>query len=344
MTAPAAPPAPEGSPGPGPGALLALESVSTSFFTSGGAVPAMSGVSLAIRPGEILGLLGESGCGKTVTALSILGLLPAAGRLVGGRILFQGRDLAGLDRKALCALRGDRIAMIFQEPMTALNPVHTVGRQVREAILLHRPAGRAEARRQALEMFRLVGIPEPEARYRCYPHQLSGGLRQRVMIAMALVCEPALLIADEPTTALDVTIQAQILDLMRGLRKRLSTAILFITHDLGVVAELCDRVAVMYAGEVVEEAGVFDLFERPAHPYTLGLLGSIPGTAASGGGRLRAIPGVVPNLLRLPSGCRFHPRCPDARELCRAQAPPCCRLGDGHMARCWNFADGEARP
>jgi oligopeptide/dipeptide ABC transporter ATP-binding protein len=340
MTAPAASPTPDGQ------VLLALESVSTSFFTADGAVPAMSGVSVAIRPGEILGLLGESGCGKTVTALSILGLLPGTGRIVAGRIQFQGRDLARLDRNALCALRGDQIAMIFQEPMTALNPVYTVGRQVREAILLHRPVGRAEARRQTLEMFRLVGIPEPEARYRCYPHQLSGGLRQRVMIAMALVCEPSLLIADEPTTALDVTIQAQILDLMRALRQRLRTAILFITHDLGVVAELCDRVVVMYAGEVVEEADVFDLFERPAHPYTLGLLGSIPGTAASrrADGRLCAIPGVVPNLLRLPSGCRFHPRCPDARDLCRAQAPPCCQLGQGHMARCWNFADGETKP
>jgi oligopeptide/dipeptide ABC transporter ATP-binding protein len=327
-------------------ALLALESVSTSFFTADGAVPAMSNVSLAIRPGEILGLLGESGCGKTVTALSILGLLPPTGRIVAGRIQFQGRDLANLGRDALCALRGDRIAMIFQEPMTALNPVHTVGHQVREAILLHRPVGRAEARRQALEMFRLVGIPEPEARYRCYPHQLSGGLRQRVMIAMALVCEPSLLIADEPTTALDVTIQAQILDLMRSLRRRLRTAILLITHDLGVVAELCDRVAVMYAGEVVEEADVFDLFERPSHPYTVGLLGSIPGTAASrsADGRLRAIPGVVPNLLLLPSGCRFHPRCPHAREVCRAQAPPCCRLEEGHMARCWNFTEAEALP
>jgi len=325
----------------GTGPLLALEDVSTSFFTADGAVPAMSGVSLEIRPGEVLGLLGESGCGKTVTALSILGLVPPPGRLTSGRILFQGRDLAALDRAALCALRGDQVAMIFQEPMTALNPVHTVGRQVREAILLHRQVTRREARERTLEMFRLVGIPEPEARFRSYPHQLSGGLRQRVMIAMALVCEPRLLIADEPTTALDVTIQAQILDLMRDLRRRLRTAILLITHDLGVVAEVCDRVAVMYAGEVVEEADVFELFQRPAHPYTLGLLGSIPGATSARGadGRLRAIPGLVPNLLHLPSGCRFHPRCPDCRETCRRLAPPVFDLGGGHRARCWNFED-----
>jgi peptide/nickel transport system ATP-binding protein/oligopeptide transport system ATP-binding protein len=320
-------------------ALLALEALSTSFRTTGGEVTAVSGVNLAIRPGEILGLLGESGCGKSVTALSILGLVPPPGRIVSGRILFQGRDLAGLDRGALCALRGNEIAMIFQEPMTSLNPVHTVGHQVREAILVHRPVSRREARQRALGMFRLVGIPEPEARYDCYPHQLSGGLRQRVMIAMALVCEPRLLIADEPTTALDVTIQAQILDLMRDLRRRLGTAVLLITHDLGVVAELCDRVVVMYAGQVVETADVFELFERPGHPYTRGLLGSIPGTEASRGadGRLRAIPGLVPNLLRLPGGCRFHPRCPEARACCRAGAPPLYDLGDGHAARCWNF-------
>ena len=294
-----------------------------------------------MRPGEILGLVGESGCGKSVTALSIMGLVAPPGRIVSGRILFQDRDLAKLDYDTMCGIRGNEIAMIFQEPMTSLNPVHTVGRQVAEALRIHTRASRGKARERALELFRLVGIPEPEARFRCYPHQLSGGLRQRVMIAMALVCEPRLLIADEPTTALDVTIQAQILDLMRDLRRRLGTATIMITHDLGVVAELCDRVVVMYAGQVVEEADVFELFEHPGHPYTVGLMGSIPGTAASmnADGRLQTIPGLVPNLLRLPAGCRFHPRCPFARPACSAAAPPLFELGGGHSARCWNFED-----
>ena len=326
-------------------ALLSMENLSTSFFTSKGVVPAVSGVSIAIQPGEILGLVGESGCGKSVTSLSIMGLVAPPGRIVDGRILFEGRDLATLDYDTMCGIRGNEIAMIFQEPMTSLNPVFTVGRQVAEAIILHRHASREEARAKTLEMFRLVGIPEPETRLDCYPHQLSGGLRQRVMIAMALVCEPKLLIADEPTTALDVTIQAQILDLMRDLRQRLDTAIILITHDLGVVAELCDRVVVMYAGEVVEEAGIFDLFEQPSHPYTLGLMGSIPGTevAVSADGRLQTIPGMVPNLLHLPKGCRFHPRCPMARDVCREQAPPLFELREGHTARCWNFEDREVR-
>jgi len=322
------------------GALLSMENLSTSFFTSEGVVPAVSGVTLAVRPGEILGLVGESGCGKSVTALSIMGLVAPPGRIVGGRILFEGRDLAKLDYDTMCGIRGNEIAMIFQEPMTSLNPVHRVGRQVAEAVRIHRPASRQQARQRTLELFRLVGIPEPEARFDCYPHQLSGGLRQRVMIAMALACEPRLLIADEPTTALDVTIQAQILDLLRDLRQRLNTTTILITHDLGVVAELCDRVVVMYAGEVVEEADVFALFERPSHPYTVGLMGSIPGTAAAmdSAGRLQTIPGIVPNLLRLPEGCRFHPRCPHARPAC-LKAPPLFDLGAGHSARCWNFED-----
>jgi len=326
--------------------LLSMEHVSTSFFTSKGVVPAVSDVSITIRPGEILGLVGESGCGKSVTSLSIMGLVAAPGRIVDGRILFEGRDLAKLDHDTMCGIRGNEIAMIFQEPMTSLNPVYTVGRQVGEAIMIHRKVTREEAQQRTLEMFRLVGIPEPETRMDSYPHQLSGGLRQRVMIAMALVCEPKLLIADEPTTALDVTIQAQILELMQDLRKRLNTAIILITHDLGVVAELCDRVVVMYAGEVVEEAGIFELFEQPSHPYTLGLMGSIPGTEASMGsdGRLQTIPGMVPNLLHLPTGCRFHPRCPMARTLCREKAPPLFELGGGHTAKCWNFEGKAVRP
>ncbi len=323
--------------------LLSIENLSTSFFTSKGVVPAVSGVSLSVERGEIHGIVGESGCGKSVTSLSIMGLVAPPGRVVEGRILFQGRDLTKLDNNAMCELRGNEIAMIFQEPMTSLNPVFTVGRQVSESILIHRKVPREEAKRQAIEMLRLVGVPEPEARYDCYPHQLSGGLRQRVMIAMALVCEPKLLIADEPTTALDVTIQAQILDLMQSLREKLRTAIILITHDLGVVAELCDRVTVMYAGTVVEEAGICELFDSPSHPYTQGLMGSIPGTAASRGldGRLRTIPGMVPNLLNLPSGCRFHPRCSMARAVCKNQVPPLFDLGGGHTARCWNY-EGKA--
>ena len=321
--------------------LLSLENLSTSFFTSKGVVPAVSKVSLSVGRGEVHGIVGESGCGKSVTSLSIMGLVAPPGKIVEGKILLGGRDLTRLDNDTMCELRGNEVAMIFQEPMTSLNPVFTVGRQVSESILIHRKVSREEARKRTLDMFRLVGIPEPETRYGCYPHQLSGGLRQRVMIAMALVCEPKLLIADEPTTALDVTIQAQILDLMRALRDKLDTAIILITHDLGVVAELCDRVTVMYAGTVVEEADIYTLFDRPSHPYTRGLMGSIPGTSASRGsdGRLTTIPGMVPNLLDLPSGCRFHPRCRMARPVCREQDPPLFDLGDGHTARCWNFED-----
>ena len=323
--------------------LLSMENMSTSFFTSKGVVPAVSDVSISIRKGEILGLVGESGCGKSVTSLSIMGLVAPPGRIVDGRIVFEGRDLTKLDYNSMCNIRGNEIAMIFQEPMTSLNPVFTVGRQVSEAIILHQKLSHEAAKAKTLEMFKLVGIPEPETRFGCYPHQLSGGLRQRVMIAMALVCEPKLLIADEPTTALDVTIQAQILDLMRDLRKRLDTAIVLITHDLGVVAELCDRVVVMYAGEVVEEADIFTLFEKPSHPYTLGLMGSIPGTEAAMGadGRLQTIPGMVPNLLHLPTGCRFHPRCPKAKPICREKAPTLFKVEEGHAARCWYF-EGEA--
>ena len=321
--------------------LLSLENLSTSFFTSKGVVPAVSRVTLSVGRGEIHGIVGESGCGKSVTSLSVMGLVAPPGKIVEGKILLGGRDLTRLDNDTMCELRGNEVAMIFQEPMTSLNPVFTVGRQVSESILIHRKVSREEARKRTLDMFRLVGIPEPETRYGCYPHQLSGGMRQRVMIAMALVCEPKLLIADEPTTALDVTIQAQILDLMRALRDKLDTAIILITHDLGVVAELCDRVTVMYAGTVVEEADIYTLFDRPAHPYTRGLMGSIPGTSASRGsdGRLTTIPGMVPNLLDLPSGCRFHPRCRMARPVCREQDPPLFELGDGHTARCWNFED-----
>lgn len=325
--------------------ILEVKNLRTLFLTRKGIVPAVDGVSFSVRKGKVTGLVGESGCGKSVTSLSIMGLIPQPpGKIVGGEILFEGRDLSKLSYKEMCRVRGKDISMIFQEPMTSLNPVKTVGYQVGEALRIHqRDVADAEVRRRVVEMLDLVGIPEPESRVRAFPHQLSGGLRQRVMIAMALICDPKLLVADEPTTALDVTIQAQILDLMQSLREKLRTAIILITHDLGVVAELCDRVTVMYAGTVVEEAGICELFDSPSHPYTQGLMGSIPGTAASRGldGRLRTIPGMVPNLLNLPSGCRFHPRCSMARAVCKNQVPPLFDLGGGHTARCWNY-EGKA--
>ncbi|WP_054699708.1 ABC transporter ATP-binding protein, partial [Desulfosarcina cetonica] len=281
--------------------ILRVDHLSTRFHTRRGVVYAVDGISFTVDRGRVVGLVGESGCGKSMTALSIMGLVPSPpGEVISQGIVLNGHDLAPLSYDAMCQVRGKAIAMIFQEPMTALNPVLTVGRQVGEAIAVHRRLGRAEIRRRVIEMFHLVGIPEAASRYTAYPHQLSGGLRQRVMIAMALIAEPMLLIADEPTTALDVTIQAQILDLMLDLRARLQTAIILITHDLGVIAEVCDDVNVMYAGGIVETAGVFDLFDRPLHPYTRGLLNSMPGMAASGHRkRLTCIPGRVPSLHRL---------------------------------------------
>jgi len=279
--------------------------------------------------------VGESGCGKSVTALSIMGLVPApAGRIVSGAIRFEGVDLLKLSAAELRELRGDRISMIFQEPMTSLNPAFTVGEQIVEGIVRHRRSSRDEARARAIEMLRRVHIPSPERRFDDYPHRLSGGMRQRVMIAMALACEPKLLIADEPTTALDVTIQAQILDLMRTLREETGTAIILITHDLGVVAELTDEVAVMYSGRIVERAPVGTLFERPQHPYTVGLLGSIPRLDIEQE-RLPAIEGVVPNPLAPVAACRFHPRCPFAIERCRRDDPAAVPVREGHLAACW---------
>jgi oligopeptide/dipeptide ABC transporter ATP-binding protein len=279
-------------------------------------------------------LVGESGCGKTVTGLSILRLVPPPGRVVGGAIEFAGRDLLQLPERAMRALRGAEIAMIFQEPMTSLNPVVTVGDQIAEAVTLHRDVGRAAARAQAIEMLRLVEIAEPERRVREYPHQLSGGMRQRVMIAMALACRPQLLIADEPTTALDVTIQAQILDLLGGLQRRLAMALLLVTHDLGVVAERADAVAIMYAGRVVERGPVGDVFRQPLHPYTRGLLHSIPKIGVQRQRRLDAIPGSVPDLLHLPSGCRFRDRCAIAIDACAATEPALQRHAPDHWAAC----------
>jgi peptide/nickel transport system ATP-binding protein len=316
-------------------ALLDVRALKTFFQVEGGEFPAVDGISFSIDPGRTLGIVGESGCGKSVTALSIMGLVPRPpGRIAGGEILFDGVDLLRLSTAALRELRGDRISMIFQEPMTSLNPVLTVGEQIVEGILRHRTMSRDAAKELAIEMLRMVHISSPEQRFGDYPHRLSGGMRQRVMVAMALACKPKLLIADEPTTALDVTIQAQILDLMRTLREETGTAIILITHDLGVVAELADDVVVMYAGRIVERATVAALFAEPQHPYTVGLLGSIPRLDIEQD-RLAAIEGQVPNPLPPVAGCRFHPRCPFVIERCRHEDPPLIDLGNGHESACW---------
>ena len=322
--------------------LLEIENLHTQFVTPAGVVRAVDGVSYSLRGGETLGVVGESGCGKSVTALSILRLVSSPpGRIVDGAIRFEGVDLLSLSETEMEHIRGNRISMIFQEPMTSLNPLLTVGRQISEAIALHQKLPRREAMERAIDMLRRVHIPEPEHRAHAYPHQLSGGMRQRVMIAMALSCNPKVLIADEPTTALDVTIQAQILDLMRELRDTLGTAIILITHDMGVVAENADRVVVMYAGRKVEEAKVDDLFERPAHPYTRGLLGSIPSLDLAARtvptrARLNEIKGMVPSLFNLPKGCSFAPRCAMATDQCWSFVPVLEEQRAGHLVACWN--------
>jgi peptide/nickel transport system ATP-binding protein len=316
-------------------ALLEVDGLRTSFRVDAGEFAAVDGVSFSLDAGRTLGLVGESGCGKSVTALSIMRLVPSpAGRIEAGSIRFDGVDLLQLHAAEMRELRGDRLSMIFQEPMTSLNPAFTVGDQIIEGILRHRRFTREAAKERAIEMLRRVHIASPEQRFNDYPHRLSGGMRQRVMIAMALACEPKLLIADEPTTALDVTIQAQILDLMRMLREETGTAIILITHDLGVVAELADEVAVMYAGRIVERAPVRELFERPQHPYTVGLLGSIPRLDIEQE-RLPAIEGLVPNPLAPIAACRFHPRCPFAIDQCRRDDPSIRAVGDRHLAACW---------
>ena len=313
--------------------LLEVDDLRVLFRTDHGPARAVDGVSFTLSAGETLCVVGESGCGKSVTALATMGLLPRASAQVGGRIAFEGRDLLGLDPRSMADLRGDRLAMIFQEPMTSLNPAFTVGSQLAEVLVRHRGATAKQAREQVLQMLRHVRIPAPEKRIDEFPHRMSGGMRQRVMIAMALLCQPALLIADEPTTALDVTIQAQVLDLMRALRAELGTAVLLITHDLGVVAEMADRVLVMYAGQVVEEAPVREIFAMPQHPYTVGLMGAMPALAASGA-RLAAIDGLVPAATAMPEGCRFAARCPFAEAQCR-EMPPLQDLGAGRRSRCW---------
>ncbi len=318
--------------------ILDVRDLRTHFFTQDGVTRAVDGLSFSIGAGETLGIVGESGCGKSVTALSILRLLPAGlGRTVGGSVTFGGRDLLGLDEAEMRRIRGDRIAMVFQEPMTSLNPVLTVGEQIAEAVMIHQGKSKTEAFARAAEMLTLVRIPDAARRVRDYPHQFSGGMRQRVMIAMALSCHPQLLIADEPTTALDVTIQAQILKLMIELKGRIGAAILLITHDLGVVAETCQRVIVMYAGRKVEEAEVNDLFDRPLHPYTRGLMASIPRhrSGVAPARRLQEIPGMVPNLREPIAGCAFAPRCPLATPRCAAEAPPLREGSFGHLVSCW---------
>ena len=319
--------------------LLRLKEVSTRFYTPEGVVRAVDRVGFDIAAGRTLGVLGESGCGKSVTALSVMRLIPdPPGRIVSGEIDLEGVDLLTLSPSAMRSVRGDKISMIFQEPMTSLNPVYTVGDQIAETYLIHQDISKAEAYGRATEMLSLVGIPAPEKRIREYPHQLSGGMRQRAMIAMALACRPKLLIADEPTTALDVTIQAQILDLILSLQEELKMAVMMITHDLGVIAEVSDEVVVMYAGQVVERGAIEEMFSRACHPYTMGLMASIPKLGRKftiGKKPLKEIPGLVPNLIRLPPGCLFAPRCTRVTDRCLKERPPLFNLGRGRESRCW---------
>lgn len=321
--------------------LLNVENLRTHFFTDDGIVKAVERVDIRIHPGETLALVGESGCGKSVTALSIMSLIqsPPGRILKNSKIQFFGQELTILPDEAMRNIRGNQISMIFQEPMSSLNPVFTAGAQVAEAISLHQKASKSQAMETAVEMMAKVGISDPARRAREYPHQLSGGMRQRVMIAMALACNPRLMIADEPTTALDVTIQAQIMDLMNALKEDIGAAIMLITHDLGVVAEMAQRVVVMYTGQVVEQAGVEELFAFPKHPYTIGLMRSIPnlGRPVPEDRMLPTIPGMVPSLLDLPEGCNFSNRCPQTMDRCRQEAPPLFELEGGHLSRCWLY-------
>lgn len=321
---------------------LQIQNLKTRFHTAKGVSPVVDDVTIDIPRGKIVGLVGESGCGKSMTAMSVMQLVRKPGKIAEGKILLMGKNLLDASEKEMQSIRGNDISMIFQEPMTSLNPVYTVGRQVREAILLHQNVSREEAKARVLDIFQKIGIPEPEKRYNAYPHQLSGGLRQRVMIGMAMVCEPELLIADEPTTALDVTIEAQILKLMRRLRDEHGTSILLITHNMGVVAQMCDYVYVMYAGKIMEQAETYELFQNTCHPYTEGLLRSIP-RMDSQVDRLYSIPGVVPNLLHLPKGCSFCTRCAYADNTCREARPELYGAGEGHLVRCFRAEKGGVR-
>jgi peptide/nickel transport system ATP-binding protein len=348
MTGPAPAPEPASAPATNGTPVLDVRGLRTTFATRSGLVRAVTGIDFSVGRGEVLGLVGESGCGKSVTSLSVLGLIAKPGRVEAGEALFHGEDLLKATDARLRQIRGDRIAMIFQQPTSALNPVKTVGWQLTEVLEIHRSMKKAAARERVLELLRMVGIPDPERRYQAFPHEMSGGMAQRVMIAMALACEPELLIADEPTTALDVTIQAQILDLMRTLQKETGTAIILITHDLGVVAEMCDRVAVMYAGEIVEQTDVRTLFAAPQHPYTQGLIGSVPVPGVIQD-ELATIPGNVPNLISLPPGCRFAPRCTarveHANPLATVAHPELRATQGDHLVRCWLYhrQDGARR-
>ncbi|PTM59054.1 ABC transporter ATP-binding protein [Desmospora activa] len=315
--------------------LLEVKDLQVRFQTDAGMIPSVRDCSFTVNPGEIVAIVGESGCGKSVTSLSIMGLLPDYGQVAAGEIFFDDRDLLKLSKKERRKLRGNEIAMIFQEPMTSLNPVFTIGNQIGEVIRLHQGLDQTRTREKSIEMLNRVGIPHPERVIRQFPHQLSGGMRQRVMIAMALSCNPKLLIADEPTTALDVTIQAQILEMMKKLNQEQETGVILITHDLGVVAELADRVVVMYAGKVVEQSPVFELFANPKHPYTRGLLQSIP-KMDERREELDSIVGLVPNPLQMPSGCAFHPRCPLASDRCRGESPALTTLSENHTVRCFH--------
>jgi peptide/nickel transport system ATP-binding protein len=314
--------------------LLDIQGLTTHFFTRTGVIRAIENLSLRLQKGRVLGLVGESGCGKTVTALSILNLVPYPGKIVSGKILFEGRDLLALSAREMRAIRGARISMIFQEPMTALNPVFTVGNQIAEVLTAHQDVSKHQAISAAVELLRSVGIPSPEKRVEEYPHQLSGGMRQRVMIAMAIACKPSLILADEPTTALDVTIQAHILELLGKIQAEMGMAMILVTHDLGLIAERAHEVAVMYAGRIVEQTDTRELFANPQHPYTRGLMASIPRPGEAGKTKLRTIPGTVPRLYDLPKGCAFSPRCDIRTTKCEAQ-PELVEVKPGHLVRCW---------
>ena len=319
--------------------LLDVKNLSTSFYTQDGEVKAVRDISFTLGQGEVLGIVGESGSGKSVTFLSILGLLADSGRVKEGTALFNGKDLLGADKRELRKIRGNEIAMVFQDPMSSLNPLKTIGKQVAESLELHTRLGAAEIRKTAIRMLELVRIPEAAKRYNSYPHEFSGGMRQRVMIAMALICNPSLVIADEPTTALDVTIQDQILKLLRDLRRDMKSAIVFISHDLAVIASICERVIVMYGGMIMEEADIRELFEAPAHPYTIGLLRSIPVIDQDKDSVLEPIPGSPPDMLAPPAGCPFVPRCVHARAICKASVPPNHAVSKTHFSRCWLWSD-----
>jgi len=321
--------------------LLEVKNLKTHFYTEDGIIPAVDGVDFTLKPGQTLGIVGESGCGKSITSMSVMRLIPnPPGKIVGGQIIFDQKDLLSLSDAEMRRIRGNDISMIFQEPMTSLNPVYSIGSQIMEAIMLHQKLDKKAAREKCIEMLKLVGIPRAEEVVDDYPHQFSGGMRQRVMIAMALSCNPKLLIADEPTTALDVTIQAQILELMKELKEKLNTAIMLITHDLGVVAEMADHIIVMYAGRVVEEASALEIFDDPKHPYTIGLLKSKPNLNRTSP-RLDVIPGSVPNPLAIPTGCAFNPRCSHTMEICKSKMPQLDSVAQGRRVRCWLYNKEE---